>query len=97
MTKLEKLSEKSLLFLVWKQRKVINSLARQIKKLLAERKQVEELERELHFAQYKVKSIEEAQEKWFNSYEQIMKQRNEAIREVAYLKGRLEEREVKNG
>lgn len=102
--KLSKKSEKSLIFLIWKQRNVINALVRHIKVLLAERRDFENLLLELQLAKNDAvgrnKGYEIVYQKWIVDINEATEKCREQAKEIAYLKGRLEgktESEVANG
>jgi outer membrane protein TolC len=94
--KLKKLSEKSLIFLVWKQRNVINAFAKRIKALLADHKRIKALEMELISAKATAKICEERYQSMLQSYEKLVDVKIDLLKEVATLKGRLAERSVGN-
>lgn len=94
-------SEKSLIFLIWKQRLVINDFARQIKSLLAEKREFEKLKTDLRMIKAKQEAYEEIHHKWADDFNETKEKCREQAKEIAYLKGRLtsqkKEREVANG
>jgi hypothetical protein len=89
---LSKKSEKSLIFLIWKQRLVINDFARQIKSLLAEKREFENLKSELRMIKAKEEAYQEIHHEWADYFNKAKEKCREQAKEIAYLKSRLNQK-----
>jgi len=87
MTKVEKLNCKSLIFLVWKQRNIINSL---VKKQKSDRKETADFHNDrVKFYQEQSNHYIKKADANFTSFKKEAEQRNELIKEVSQLKEEL--------